>query len=100
MSIGTVTIQVSPQAAKLLQHWQVQAELQQMTFEVYLHTLTKEDGNEPPLSVEPALAPSLSPQEKIAFLDEWVAGLRRDTPLLSDDAISRESIYAYESECV
>src|SRR5205085_7218237 len=32
---------------------------------------------------------ALSPREKAEALRQWVAGLDRDTPLLSDEAISR-----------
>ena len=96
MSLGTVTIQVSPQAAETLRYWQTQAELQQISFETYLQSLAKNNGD--PLSGQTKGAPltPLSPQEKVAFLNEWIAGLKRDTPLLSDEAISRDSIYAHE----
>ncbi len=36
---------------------------------------------------------SLSPQEKARLWREWAASHDPDTPLLSDEAISRESIY-------
>lgn len=34
-----------------------------------------------------------SREERLRALREWAASHRRDTPLLSDEAISRESIY-------
>jgi hypothetical protein len=36
---------------------------------------------------------ALSPQEKAKLWREWAASHNPDTPLLSDEAISRESIY-------
>ena len=39
------------------------------------------------------LQKALSPQEKVRLLREWTANHSLDTPLLSDEAISRESIY-------
>lgn len=41
---------------------------------------------------------SLSPQEKARLWREWAASHSHDTPLLSDEAISRESIYTREDE--
>src|SRR5258708_38836992 len=35
----------------------------------------------------------LSSQERVHMLREWASGHRTNTPLLSDDSISRESIY-------
>ena len=35
----------------------------------------------------------LSSQERVRMLREWASGHSANTPLLSDDAISRESIY-------
>jgi hypothetical protein len=35
----------------------------------------------------------LSSQERVRLLREWASGHSTNTPLLSDDAISRESIY-------
>jgi len=40
----------------------------------------------------------LSAAEKVAFFRQWIAGLDRNTPLLSDEAISRESMYSHEGE--
>jgi hypothetical protein len=36
---------------------------------------------------------SLSPEQRVGMLREWAASHELDTPLLSDDAISREQIY-------
>lgn len=38
----------------------------------------------------------LSPAEKAKAIREWAESHRRDLPLLSDEAISRESIYSNE----
>ncbi len=97
MSVGTVTIQVSPQTAEVLRQLESQAALQQMPFDAYLHTLAEDKVNEPLPPVEAVTPTPLSPQEKVVLLNEWIAGLKRDTPLLTDEAISRESIYAHES---
>lgn len=43
-----------------------------------------------PVVTEPL---TLSPQEKARLWREWAASHSHDTPLLSDEAISRESIY-------
>lgn len=40
-----------------------------------------------------SLQDELTPEEWIREFDAWVAGHDRTTPLLSDEAISRESIY-------
>ena len=40
----------------------------------------------------------LAPHEKAVALRQWVAGLDRHTPLLSDEAISRASIYTREDQ--
>ena len=45
------------------------------------------DGDKRPLHA------SASKQERIRALREWAASHRRDVPPLSDEAISRESIY-------
>ena len=97
MSVGTVTIQVSPQTAEVLRQLESQAALQRMPFDAYLHTLAEDKVNEPSPQVKTPDAVPLSPQEKVAFLHKWIAGLKRNTPLLSDEAISRESIYTHES---
>jgi hypothetical protein len=94
MSVGTVTIQVSPQAAAALRHLQTQAAQMHLSFETYLESLVKPAEREP---IEQSQNRPLSPEEKIAHLNKWIAGLKRDTPLLSDEAISRESIYAHET---
>jgi hypothetical protein len=40
-----------------------------------------------------SLQDELTPEEWVRQFDAWVAGHDRTTPLLSDEAISRESIY-------
>jgi hypothetical protein len=47
------------------------------------------------LSLQPTPpGPELSPEEWIRQFREWTYSHRTDTPLLSDEAISRESIYS------
>ncbi|HXG64373.1 MAG TPA: hypothetical protein VNO70_04650 [Blastocatellia bacterium] len=64
-----------------------QAQARGLSVDVYLRTL-----------LDSALATSeprtvMTPQEKARRWQEWVNSLRTDTPILSDEAISRESIY-------
>jgi len=54
---------------------------------VYLRELIDEKGTESERSN------GLSSQERVRLLREWVSGHSSNTPLLSDDAISRETIY-------
>lgn len=46
-----------------------------------------------PQSVQTAPVSEKSGAERAASLRAWAAGLRRDTPLLSDEAVRREAIY-------
>jgi hypothetical protein len=105
MSLENVTIQVSPQTAEVLQMLQDQAEARQLPLDVYLRTLAEtevdhfiDDGRESIYAEAENERPALSPEEKVALLREWIAGLERDTPLLSDGAVSREGIYAPEGK--
>lgn len=58
-----------------------------VSVDVYLRELIAED--------EPTTEQSngLTPQEKVSLLREWAAGHSLNTPNLSDEAVSRESIY-------
>ena len=49
-----------------------------------------------PLAQEVAYKPALSATQKAAAFREWANSHRRGLPLLSDEAISRESIYSNE----
>jgi hypothetical protein len=46
-----------------------------------------------PAGVPQSLQDELTPEEWVRQFDAWVDGHDRTTPLLSDEAISRESIY-------
>ena len=58
-----------------------------VSVDVYLRELIDEKGTESERSN------GLSSQERVRLLPEWASGHSSDTPLLSDDAISRERIY-------
>ncbi len=61
------------------------AEAEGLSLEVWLNNLI---GPQPH-----SLQNELTPQEWVRQFDAWVESHDRTTPLLSDDAISRESIY-------
>ncbi|MGH9917054.1 MAG: hypothetical protein ACRD63_17415 [Pyrinomonadaceae bacterium] len=63
-----------------------QAKAHGVSVDVYLRSLIEEE-------TKTRLQPTLSPQEKARLWREWAASHNHDTPLLSDEAISRESIY-------
>ena len=62
-----------------------------------IQSLTLEERELLAEKIEPVLRSSfpetLTAQEKAKRFRVWAGGHRRDTPILSDDAISRESIY-------
>ena len=66
---------------------QARARERGVSVDVYLRELIDQKGTESERSN------GLSSQERVRLLREWASGHRTDTPLLSDDAISRESIY-------
>jgi hypothetical protein len=104
MNSDTTTIQVSVETAEVLKVIQAEADARQMPLDVYLRTLAERANGAPEVddSRESIYAERedkqlpLSAAEKVAFFRQWIAGLDRNTPLLSDEAISRESIYAHE----
>ena len=102
MSVGTVSIQVSPQAAKVLRQLEARAELQQMPFDVYLQTLAEDKVSAaPPVELSSSALPpmaNLTPQEKARLWMEWTTKLAVRVPHPVDD--SRESIYTREDECL
>ncbi len=78
-----VTLEVQPDIASKITE---QAQARGVSVDAYLRSLIEEkDAAES--------RPDLSPQEKVRLLREWTASHSLDTPLLSDEAISRESIY-------
>ena len=66
---------------------QAKARERGVSVNVYLRELIDQKGTEYERSN------GLSSQERVRMLREWVSGHSVNTPLLSDDAISRETIY-------
>jgi hypothetical protein len=64
-----------------------QARRQSLSVDAYLRRLAREFEAAPKPNVP------LSPQEKAELWRQWAASHNSDTPLLSDEAVSRESIY-------
>jgi hypothetical protein len=67
-----------------------QAQEHGMTLEAWLQKIAA-DRAQPARSR--SLQDELAPEEWVRQFDAWVASHDRTTPLLSDEAISRESIY-------
>ena len=78
------TLDIEPEIASKIQ---AQARERGVSVDVYLRELIEEKAG----AVN--ATNGLSPQEKVRALREWAASHSVATPLLSDDAISRESIY-------
>jgi len=66
---------------------QARARERGVSVDVYLRELIDQKGTESERSN------GLSSQARVRLLREWVQGHSTNTPLLSDDAISRENIY-------
>ena len=77
-------LEVDPEVASKIQ---ARARERGVSVDVYLRELIDQTGTEPERSN------GLSSQERVRLLREWASGHSLNTPLLSDDAISRESIY-------
>jgi hypothetical protein len=77
-------LEVEPELASKIQ---ARATARGVSVDVYLRGLIDEKGTESERSH------GLSSQERVRLLREWASGHSTNTPLLSDDAISRESIY-------
>ncbi|HXM33726.1 MAG TPA: hypothetical protein VN920_00930 [Pyrinomonadaceae bacterium] len=76
-------LEVEPEVASKIQ---ARARERGVSVDVYLRELIDQKGTE-------SESNGLSSQERVRMLREWASGHRANTPLLSDDAISRESIY-------
>ncbi len=77
-------LEVEPEVASKIQ---ARARERGVSVDVYLRELidqeeTKSEGRN-----------DLSSQERVRLLREWASGHNTNTPLLSDEAISRETIY-------
>jgi hypothetical protein len=66
---------------------QARARKRGVSVDVYLRELIDEKGTESERSN------GLNSQERVALLRQWASGHGTNTPVLSDEAISRESIY-------
>jgi len=77
-------LEVEPEVASKIQ---ARARERGVSVDVYLRELIDQKGTQSERSN------GLSPQERARLLRDWASGHSRNTPLLSDDAISRENIY-------
>jgi len=77
-------LEVDPEVALKIQ---ARARERGVSVDVYLRELIDQKGTESEKSN------GLSSQERVRLLREWASGHSTNTPLLSDDEISRESIY-------
>jgi predicted nucleic acid-binding protein len=81
-----MTIELKPEQARILQEALSQGRFQSVgqALDEAFH------------SIEPsgAVRPALSPAERAAAFRSWAASHPRNTPVLSDQAISRETIYS------
>ncbi len=86
MSAQTTTIEVDPLTAARLQ---AQAEAQGLTLAALLRSITELWSG---TQVKPFYEMA-SPEERARAVEEWANQHRSSAPPLSDEAISRESIY-------
>ena len=77
-------LEVEPEVASKIQ---ARARKRGVSVDVYLRELIDEKGTESERSN------GLSSQERVALLRQWASGHSANTPLLSDDATNRETIY-------
>lgn len=84
-----IQIDVEPDLANKIA---AQAQAQGISMDDYLHHLLEKTV----VKEEPK--PTLSPQEKVRVFRAWAASHKSSAPPLSDEAISRESIYTREDE--
>ena len=78
-------LEVEPEVASKIK---ARARERGVSVAVYLRELVAESLG------ESVYRSDLTSQERVRLLREWAAGHNVNTPLLSDDEISRESIYA------
>lgn len=77
-------LEVEPELASKVQ---ARARERGVSVDVYLRELIDEKGT------ESERRNGLSSQERVGLLRQWASGHSSNTPLLSDDAISRERIH-------
>jgi hypothetical protein len=80
-------LEVEPELASKIQ---ARARERGVSVDVYLRELIDQKGND-----ERGNGPSS--QERVRLLREWASGHSPNTPLLSDEAICRETIYRVRS---
>jgi hypothetical protein len=77
-------LEVAPDVASKIQ---VRAGERGVSVDVYLRELIDQKGT------ECEAGNALSSQERVRMLREWASSHSANTPLLSDDAVSRETTY-------
>jgi len=77
-------LEVEPEVASKIQ---ARARERGVSVDVYLRELIDQQGT------ESGRSNGLSSQERVRLLREWASGHSTDTPVLSENAISRETIY-------
>jgi hypothetical protein len=88
MNTETTTIEVDHSTAVILQALKAKAESQGVSLAHLLESLAEEIGPEPGKTFF-----ERTPEERAQALLQWVESRRITAPPLSDEAISRESIY-------
>ena len=78
-------LEVEPEIASKIQ---ARARERGVSVDVYLRELIDDKG------AESGGSHGLSSQERVRLLREWASGHSTNTPLLSDEAISRKDIYS------
>jgi hypothetical protein len=78
-------LEVEPEVASKIQ---ARARERGVSVDVYLRELIDEKGT------VPEGGNKLSSQERVRMLRDWASGHSANTPLLSDDAVSRENTYS------
>lgn len=87
MDVQTTTIEVDQLTAALLR---TKAEAKGLTIADWLRSLAENESKPPQAS----FFETVSPEERARAVEEWASRQRSVAPPLSDEAISRESIYA------
>jgi len=77
-------LEVEPEVALKIQ---ARARKRGVSVDVYLRELIDQKGTKSERTI------GLSSQERARLLRDWASGHSSNTPLLSDDAISRDNIY-------